>query len=65
VFVSKRVNLTIPDSIYWDLEDWAKQQGRPVANLASFLCETAMLQARADGTYKPSAARLSKECISD
>ena len=58
--VSKRVNLTIPNSICLDLEDWAKQQGRPLANLANFLCETAVLQARADGSYTPSAAREAK-----
>ena len=55
--VSKRVNLTIPDSIYLDLEDWAQQQGRPLANLASFLCETAILEAKESGKYVPSPER--------
>jgi hypothetical protein len=39
--VSKRLNLTLPDTVYEELEDWAQQQGRPTANLGSFLIELA------------------------
>ena len=55
--VTKNVKLTIPDSFYLDLKDWAEQEGRTISNLASFVCETAIRQAKADGTYTPSAKR--------
>lgn len=51
--VSKRVFITIPDAVFADLEDWADQQGRPTANLAAFLVETAVRQAKDKGEYKP------------
>ena len=35
--VSKRINVTLPDSVVDELEDWANAQGRSVANLAAFL----------------------------
>ncbi|MFM7447113.1 MAG: ribbon-helix-helix domain-containing protein [Leptolyngbyaceae cyanobacterium] len=51
--VSKRVNLTLPDTVFDELEDWATQQGRPVANLAAFLVETAVRQAKERGEFTP------------
>ena len=43
--MSKRVAVTLPDSLHGDLERWAKQQGRPVANLAAFLIEISVREA--------------------
>ena len=51
--VSKRVNLTLPDVVYENLEAWAEQQGRPTANLAAFLVETAIRDAIERGELKP------------
>lgn len=47
--VSKRVFVTLPDSIFYDLERWASQEGRPTANLAAFLIETSIRQAKERG----------------
>jgi CopG-like RHH_1 or ribbon-helix-helix domain, RHH_5 len=55
--VSKRVNLTLPDSIFEELEDWAEQQGRPTANLAAFLVEASIRAAKESGEYKPKAKK--------
>ena len=38
--VSRKVFVTLPDTVYEDLERWAILQGRPTANLAAFLIET-------------------------
>lgn len=37
--MSKRFMITVPDSIYADLEQWADSEGRPTAQLAGFLLE--------------------------
>jgi predicted DNA-binding protein len=42
--MSKRTTITLPDSIYDDLEKWAESEGRPTANLAAFLVEIAVKQ---------------------
>jgi predicted DNA-binding protein len=42
--MSKRTTITLPDSIYEDLERWAESEGRPTANLAAFLVEVAVKQ---------------------
>ena len=51
--VSKRVNLTLPDVVYEDLERWASLQGRPPANLGAFLVESAIRKARESGELPP------------
>lgn len=51
--VSKRVMVTLPDSVYEDLEKWADKQGRPTANLAAFLIEASIRDAKEKGEYKP------------
>ena len=33
--VSKRINVTLPDSVVEELEQWADNQGRSLANLAA------------------------------
>ena len=48
----KRITVTLPDQIAEALEEWASQQGRPTANLASFLIEQGIIQAQDKGLYK-------------
>jgi predicted DNA-binding protein len=47
--MSKRVGLTMPDTIHEKLERWAKAEGRPVANLCNFLIEKAVREAEEAG----------------
>ena len=51
--VSKRVFVTLPDLAYDQLDRWANSQGRPVANLAAFLLETALNEAEEEGKIPP------------
>lgn len=51
---SKRIHISVSDEAYQALEDWSDQQGRPTANLASFLIERSIAQAKESGEYKPS-----------
>lgn len=50
----KRITITLPDATAVELEDWAQQQGRPVANLATFLVELGIREAKEKGDYHPS-----------
>jgi hypothetical protein len=50
----KRITITLPDQAAVELEDWAEQQGRPVANLATFLVELGIRQGKERGEYEPS-----------
>ncbi|MFQ3619278.1 MAG: hypothetical protein SNJ50_21530 [Cyanobacteriota bacterium] len=54
--VSKRIMVTLPDSIAADLEKWADQEGRPTANLAAFLIEQAV-RVKFDEKYPPPAGK--------
>jgi aminoglycoside phosphotransferase (APT) family kinase protein len=47
--MSKRVFLTLPDELFEDLERWAAKQGRPMANLAAYLVENGVQQAKERG----------------
>lgn len=49
--VSKRVNLTLPDSVYQDLEVWAESQGRPPSSLGAFLVELSIMNAKKSGDF--------------
>ncbi|MHC5747346.1 MAG: ribbon-helix-helix domain-containing protein [Nostoc sp.] len=49
---SKRVNLTLPHIVYEDLEAWAEYQGRPTANLAAYLVESAIREAKEKGEFR-------------
>ncbi|MGV0023377.1 ribbon-helix-helix domain-containing protein [Phormidesmis priestleyi] len=51
--LSKRVNLTLPDSVFHALERWADAEGRPTANLAAFLVEMAVKQAEDQNKIPP------------
>ena len=56
-FVSKHVNLTLPDIVYEDLEHWASLQGRPPANLGAFLVESAIRKAKESGELPPASEK--------
>jgi len=49
----KRFTVTVPDSVYEDLERWANEQGRPTANLAALLIELGIRQAVDRGDLPP------------
>ena len=50
--MSKRFMITVPDSIYADLESWADSEGRPTAQLAGFLLELS-IRAKFSEKYPP------------
>lgn len=50
--VSKRYYITLPDTVGEDLEQWAEYQGRPTANLASYLIELGIREAKKAGEFK-------------
>jgi CopG-like RHH_1 or ribbon-helix-helix domain, RHH_5 len=54
--VSKRINVTLPDSVVEELESWAEAQGRSLANLAAFLLESSVKQAKEKGEIPDGAA---------
>lgn len=37
--MSKRMMITLPDSVYAELDEWAKDESRPIANLVAFIVE--------------------------
>ena len=53
----KRITITLPDQTASELEDWANQQGRPTANLAAYLVEQGMNQAKEKEQYTPSESK--------
>jgi hypothetical protein len=58
--VSKRMTITVPDSVYIDLEVWAEHQGRPTANLAAYLIEVGIRDAKRRGEFKSQDDRQSQ-----
>jgi hypothetical protein len=50
--VSKRVLVTLPDMVASELEAWAEFQGRPTANLAAYLIELGIREAKSRGEFK-------------
>ena len=59
--MAKRVNLTLSDAYYSDLQRWAENRGEPVATFATYLLRLAIDEARRAGEVpdidpnKPSA----------
>ncbi len=49
--MSKRIQVTLPDRLAEELEQWADSDGRAVANLCAFLLEQAVRQAKKSGDY--------------
>lgn len=60
--MSKRTTITLPDSVFEDLEQWAETEGRPTANLAAFLVETCVKQQFPE-KYQTARAKGSKESL--
>ncbi|WP_396336369.1 ribbon-helix-helix domain-containing protein [Fischerella sp. JS2] len=60
--MSKRFTVTLPDSVFEDLEVLADIQGRPTANLAAFLIEIGIRQAKESGEFpeKPKTSKTKK-----
>jgi hypothetical protein len=56
----KRITITLPDTAAAELEDWAVQQGRPVANLATFLVELGLRDAKERKEYTPTGKQKSE-----
>ncbi|BAZ19084.1 hypothetical protein NIES4071_109690 (plasmid) [Calothrix sp. NIES-4071] len=52
--MSKKTTIVLPDVIYEDLMRWAESEGRPTANLASFLIEQSV-RAKFSNKYPPPA----------
>jgi hypothetical protein len=44
--MSKRIQVTLPDRVADDLQKWADYDGRPTANLAAYLIERAITEAK-------------------
>ena len=44
--MSKRIQVTLPDRLAEDLEKWATYDGRPLSNLAAYLLERAVAEAK-------------------
>lgn len=63
--MSKRVYLTLPDIVYENLERWADEQGRPVANLAAYLVERAVEQAQQEGKIPIGSQKRSSDEIDE
>ena len=59
--VSKRVFMTLPDTVYDDLESWAESQGRATANLAAFLVESSIRQAKDKGEFPQQSDKTDKK----
>jgi hypothetical protein len=49
--VSKRINVTLPDTVAELLEKWADHEGRPTANLAAYIIETAVREAESQEKF--------------
>jgi hypothetical protein len=50
-FMSKRVQVTLPDRLAAELEQWADSDGRPLSNLCAFLLEQSVKQAKQTGEF--------------
>lgn len=48
-FMSKRIQVTVPDRLAEELEKWADYDGRPVSNLCAYLLERAVSEAKREG----------------
>jgi hypothetical protein len=42
----KRFTVTLADSVFAELQEWADSEGRPTANLAAFLIEQSIRKQR-------------------
>ena len=51
--MSKRFSVTVPDTIFEELEKMADSQGRTTANLAAFLIETGIREIKKTQAQNP------------
>lgn len=51
--MSKRMTVTLPDSVYADLEWWSENRGQAVAPLAAIAIERAIQEAKDSGEVPP------------
>ncbi|MBW4612743.1 MAG: hypothetical protein KME21_05585 [Desmonostoc vinosum HA7617-LM4] len=56
--MSKRLNLTLADAVFYALERWADAEGRPTANLAAFIVEAAVKQAETENKIPPDPKKI-------
>ncbi|MEH1935125.1 MAG: hypothetical protein V7L14_15805 [Nostoc sp.] len=63
----KRFTITLPDSVFEDLEVLADAQGRPTANLAAFLIEIGIRQAKEGNEFpeKPKTSFKAKQALKE
>jgi hypothetical protein len=61
--VSKRILVTLPDTLHDDVEGWADYQGRPTANLASYLIEVGVREAKSRGEFRIKDKKLSSDLV--
>ena len=52
--VAKRVNVTLPDTVYADLERWAGMRDQAIATVAAIAIELALRDAKDRGDLPPS-----------
>ena len=57
--MSKRIQVTLPDRLAEDLEKWATYDGRPLSNLAAYLLERAVAEAKKENA--PGGAKENQE----
>lgn len=50
--MSKRIQVMLPDRAAADLDNWAALEGRSISNLAAYLLEKAIDEARQQGLIK-------------
>lgn len=64
VDMTKRIQVTLPDRLAEDLQKWADYDGRPLSNLAAYLLEHAVTEAKKEGAQwakeTPSPAKRGK-----
>lgn len=54
--MSKRFSVTVPDTIFEELEKMADTQGRTTANLAAFLIESGIREIKKTQVQNPKAS---------
>ncbi|MFL0605727.1 ribbon-helix-helix domain-containing protein [Cylindrospermopsis raciborskii] len=54
--MSKRFSVTVPDTIFEELEKMADTQGRTTANLAAFLIESGIREIKKTQAQNPKAS---------
>lgn len=55
--MTKRITISLPDSTYKKLEEWAKNEDRSVAGQASYVLPKAVDDAEQQGKIKPSSPK--------